>query len=104
MEQTQTKHVDFTADNIAKCQCTNCPVQRGSACAADKKRALQGMQGAQLTASPKDVPNVYCSQGTASCGDLDFSQGCVCPTCQVWQANGLANYKYCRNGSAETNG
>jgi hypothetical protein len=99
--ETQTKTVEFTMANVDKCQCTNCPVEANSSCASGK---MQAMQGAQGMPAPRDVPKVYCSQGTASCGDLDFSQRCVCPTCQVWQENGLSNYKYCQNGSAAQQG
>lgn len=97
--QTQTKHVDFTQANVTSCQCTFCPVQSNSGCVG---QAREKMRGQDVMAMPqKDVPNVYCSQGTASCGDLDFSQRCICPTCSVWTENGLSNYKYCQNGDAE---
>jgi hypothetical protein len=97
MQQTQNKQVQFTLDNIDKCQCLNCPVQHDSSCAMDKAKA---MQPGQMPQSQSDVPKVYCSQGTAACDDLDFSQRCICPTCAVWAENGLDNYKYCQNGPA----
>lgn len=99
--QTSTKHVEFSRQNVDLCQCTNCPVQAGSACVVGKKQAMQGMRE---TPAPADVPGVYCAQGTASCGDLDLSKRCVCPTCDVWQQNGLASYKYCQNGDAAHTG
>ncbi len=100
--QTQTKHVSFTQSNVDKCRCTSCPVQKDSSCVTQKVEAIRarGMTGL----SDEDIPNVYCSQGTASCDDLDFSQSCACPTCAVWQENGLGNYKYCQNGDAEKMG
>ncbi|MBI5232233.1 MAG: DUF2769 domain-containing protein [Coriobacteriales bacterium] len=115
--EMQTRTVAFTADNIMKCQCGNCPVQDESACAADKMQALapmmeqmQGMMGegsAMMSAqsgmlpSGEDLPGMYCSSGTATCNDLDFDQNCVCPSCKVYTENDLANWKYCNQGSAE---
>ena len=98
--ETQTKHVDFTMENLAKCQCMNCPVQANSAWAAKKMAA---MNMASMPAA-QDTPKVYCSTGTAACGDIDFSQSCICGTCVVWAENGLGNWKYCQNGSAELQG
>lgn len=97
--QTQTKQVAFTQANVDRCRCTACPVQTSSGCVSQKAQAMEG-RGIGGTRQ-QDVPNAYCAQGTASCGDLDFAQRCVCPTCEVWQENGLGNYKYCQNGSAE---
>lgn len=97
--QTQAKHVDFTKANVDRCQCTNCPVQADSACATQARQRMQGQD--VMAMSSKDVPNVYCAQGTAACGDLDFSHRCICPTCEVWNENELSNYKYCQNGDAE---
>jgi hypothetical protein len=96
MQKTQAKHVEFTQANIDRCQCLSCPVQAKSQCAMDKRAQMQG----QTDMSPQDVPKVYCSQGEATCGDLDFSKNCICPTCEVWSENDLENYKYCRDGDA----
>jgi hypothetical protein len=101
MQQTKTKQVAFTQDNITKCQCTSCPVQASSDCAMDKTRT---MQAKDTMPSPEDAPKVYCSTGKATCTDLDLSKQCVCPTCSVWSENALSNYKYCQNGSAAVQG
>lgn len=124
--QTQTKTVAYNADNIMKCQCTSCPVQDASACATDKKQAMSGMmdkmsamtgagqgmagmsggmsdqQGMSemMLPSTQDMPGMYCSTGTATCGDLDYTKGCICPTCGVYTDNQLDNTKYCNKGSA----
>jgi len=117
--QTQTKAVQFTQDNVMKCQCDNCSVQANSSCAMDRLQQVnQAMQGGQMGSqggpgamqsmttqtigglSAQDVPQVYCSTGQSTCGDLDYTQNCICPTCDVWRENDLANYKYCRDGDA----
>lgn len=98
MQQTQAKLVEFTQDNVTKCQCLNCPVQAESVCAVDEQRAMG------TTPTPEETPKVYCSSGSATCDDLDFSKQCSCPTCSVWSENGLGNYKYCQNGSAAVQG
>lgn len=97
--QTQSKQVRFTEDNVMKCQCASCPVQTDSACAMDRVEQM-GTGDWMASMSPQDVPKVYCSTGTATCGDLDFSQKCMCPTCDVWAENDLHNYKYCQHGDA----
>ena len=115
--QTQIKSVQFTMDNVMKCQCGSCPVQGESQCAIDKMRSMKSMMpadpsggleaqpmGQMMAPRPEMVPGMYCSTGTASCGDLDFMQKCICPTCAVWQENDLGSMKYCRNGSAADNG
>lgn len=52
-------------------------------------------------AGQAEVPRVYCSKGEASCTDLDFDQGCLCPTsCAVYRENDLHEWKYCLRGSA----
>lgn len=101
--ETITKRVQFTRDNIDKCQCVNCPVQSGSACVGDKMRKMRPPEGPGAMGampSPQDVPGVYCSTGEAACRDLDHDKNCICPTCMVWREDGLENYKYCRDGDA----
>jgi len=102
MERTAMKSVAYDPPNAMKCQCGKCPVQTESACAQEKLKAVPGkMEEMQGMMPPKeDMPGLYCATGTATCGDLDFSKGCVCPTCQVWTENQLENQKYCRQGSA----
>jgi hypothetical protein len=100
MVETQTKHVEFTIENVTECQCGNCPVQEMSTCVSAQMAAMD----VRATPTPRDTPKVHCSKGTTTCDDLDFSQSCICGTCAVWAENGLGNWKYCRNGSAETQG
>lgn len=57
--------------------------------------------GAMGMPSPDAVPRVYCATGTATCGDLDFEQQCLCPkTCEVYRESELSAWKYCQRGSA----
>jgi hypothetical protein len=113
MQQTSVKRVEFTQDNVMKCQCGNCPVQEDSSCAADMMQqfkaktegAPSGVQGSlEGIAQPSDLPGLYCSSGTAECGDLDFAQSCVCPTCDVWKGHDLTKQHYCEQGDAMTIG
>ena len=117
------KTVRYDPPNAMKCQCTRCPVQGQSACASGKMQAMSGMMdqmrgmmesGSQsmgasgemsgqpeaMMPPPQDMPGLYCSTGTAACGDLDYAKACVCPTCQVWTDNQLESQQYCRQGSA----
>ncbi|MGI5826076.1 MAG: DUF2769 domain-containing protein [Patescibacteria group bacterium] len=92
--------IDFNLDNIKKCQCLNCPVQAKSKCVEDKTKTLKGILSL-VTLKSEAVPKVYCSQGQATCKDLDFNESCICPTCAVWTENGLKSYHYCQKGNAE---
>lgn len=94
--------VEFSQDNLMKCICGQCPTQKESSCAAQKRTALMeamqgGMQGMPAAA---DVAGMYCSTGTATCGDLDYSQNCICSGCAVFAENGLTQWKYCERGDA----
>jgi hypothetical protein len=70
---------------------------------ADLKKGL----GAALAKKPllkADIPGAYCSNGKATCTDLDAKQGCICGTCAVYTANklgaGKPGAKFCANGMA----
>jgi len=104
-------HVDFSDENITKCRCGQCPVQEESRCALDKTQAMsqmaqtiEEMPGLDDPPAPEDVPGVYCSTGTATCSDLDYSRNCICASCDVWQEHGLSAWKYCQTGSADIMG
>ncbi len=106
-QQPRGKEVPFSVDNGLKCRCYECGVQEGKSCPTDKMTALGGMAGMQAMQempSPEEVPLVYCSQGVASCDDLDYSRTCICPSCSVWQENSLQQLKYCRDGDASMRG
>jgi hypothetical protein len=94
--QTSGKRVDFTGKNIDLCRCRVCPVQKSSACAQELLVKVTTANDRR----PEETPLMYCYQGVAGCPDLDYEQDCICPTCDVWTAYGLKNYKYCRDGSA----
>jgi hypothetical protein len=112
--EAQMKTVPYNVDTIMKCQCTSCPVQHESSCVMGKVQAMSGMMEKMRTMmmpgeqgmsdmmlpSAEDMPGLYCSTGTATCGDLDYSMGCICMTCQVYLDNVLDNSKYCSKGSA----
>lgn len=118
--EMQAKTVAYNADNIMKCQCTSCPVQAASSCVMAKKQAIAPMMeqmsgtmgdgatmmseqsgmGGMMLPPAADMPGMYCSTGVATCTDLDFAQGCICPSCPVYMNNSLDNTKYCKKGSA----
>ena len=98
--------VEFTKDNALKCMCSKCPVQEKSACVAGKNAAMmkameEGMEGMPAAS---DVAGLYCSTGSATCGDLDVTQNCICSRCSVFSENGLTQWKYCERGNAEAIG
>ena len=97
--------VPCTVMNIKRCRCTLCPVQANSECAQEKysrlKDEIESSGGVEVLA-PQKVPGIYCSVGTATCGDLSFNRQCICNTCPVWEEYNLRNAKiiryYCNKG------
>lgn len=92
--------VPLTPDVIMKCKCGMCPVQAKSECAKPKimmqmemmKKMTPEMmkdktkeQIAMMMPKMEDMPGPYCSIGTAMCKDLDYTQVCMCATCQVFK-------------------
>jgi hypothetical protein len=105
MRQTTAINVPFTQDNIKKCRCTICPVQRKSQCVTDD---ISRIPDSLKTSPPnsKAIPNVYCSQGAATCTDIDTALSCICPSCLVFSEYKLINGQpveyYCRDGKAHS--
>ena len=95
--------VEFTADNILKCECGRCPVQAKSDC-VDKARgaSAKAVEEGHVTRQPSEVPGLYCSSGKAFCDDLDLSQNCMCGQCTVHAEYKLSQSKYCQRGSAQS--
>jgi hypothetical protein len=91
--------VQFSNENIKRCICPTCPVQRASACVKEKMKKLKG------SPSTEEMPGMYCSSGLASCDDIDTEQMCICGECPVWEDNDLLDLEplgyYCRDGNAK---
>ncbi len=100
MTKVAKSMVPFTVENITqKCQCGQCPVQGGSSCVVGLAGGLEEV----LKENPlqkEEIPGEYCAQGTAACGDLSFSEGCVCPTCDLFNDYVLSGGYFCKNGAA----
>ncbi len=118
--------IPYNQPNMRKCRCAACPVHNTSACISERQAAMmaamqpamagQGSSGrgagamAQpaarpqqaMLADPRMVEGLYCSQavGKSKCSDLNARLACVCPTCAVWQENGLLTNYFCINGPA----
>lgn len=94
--------VSMTIVNIKKCACSKCPVQANSKCVKSELGKLKEA----MTKNPlrkEDIPNVYCSTGTATCKDLDSHQMCMCSSCLIWSEYKLTSRKpkgyFCRDGA-----
>lgn len=87
--------VPCTVSNIKRCRCTLCPVQADSECAQEKySKLINEIESSGVEAlEPHKVPGIYCSIGTATCGDLSFKRQCICNTCPVWEEYNLRNGK-----------
>lgn len=87
--------VEVNEANLKNCRCPYCPVQAESKCPQDRLKNFK---------DPEDRENMaklYCSIGKTDCEDLNEDAMCMCPSCQVWDENGLQSMKYCLSGNAD---
>jgi len=104
----EEKKVPFTMDNIEKCICGKCPVQKEGECSKKKMEMMMKMKSnpdmANMMPKSEDVQGLYCSSGVAACEDIDMSKMCICGNCPLWEECDLSNGKpmgyYCRDGEA----
>lgn len=95
--------IDFDRENMIRCLCSQCEVQKESECAQNKMKMLQiSMRG--MSPEPSEFPGMYCANGKAVCNDLDQNKMCNCINCDVWKENNLdsgQNQSYfCKKGKA----
>lgn len=95
------QQVEYSTDNVQKCWCGQCPVQRESTCAKQDLAEVQPQIEQGQMPDPKQLPGLYCGTGKATCGDLKPTERCMCPECLVWGEHTLAANHYCALGSAE---
>ncbi len=99
--------VPYIEENINRCRCPQCPVQANSRCAQSEvqssRQALENAPAGEVP-DPETVPGVYCSEGPATCRDLDFNRQCICGSCEVWKEYDLKDAKpnnhFCQHGRA----
>ncbi len=96
--------IDFDRENMIRCLCPQCGVQKNSECAQNKMKMLQiSMRG--MSPEPIDFPGMYCANGTAFCSDLDKTQKCRCSECKVYDDYKLnlkqPNKYFCKNGKVK---
>ncbi len=101
-QKVTTIHVPFTKKNFQKCRCPECPVQTISQCMLE--RIIKPETVKIDPSKPQEIPAVYCSQGQATCTDIDTTKDCICNTCHVFAEYTLPQGQpvmyYCRDGKA----
>jgi hypothetical protein len=100
----EKNQIKFNRENMLKCVCAQCGVQKESECAQNKMKMLQiSMRG--MSPEPSEFPGMYCANGKAVCNDLDPDKTCNCINCDVWKENDLASGQpgsyFCQNGKAK---
>jgi hypothetical protein len=54
--------------------------------------------------NPTEIAGPHCTNGVASCMDLDINKACICPSCQVYKEYNLWNARpvehFCFNDKA----
>lgn len=100
--KTENKsQINFNRENMLKCVCPQCGVQKESECAQNKMKMLQiSMRG--MSPEPSEFPGMYCSNGKAICDDLDPNKMCNCVNCVIWKENDLGSGQpgsyFCQKG------
>lgn len=95
--------IEFSTENIEKCLCLECKVQK-SKCVQDKVILLQeGALGSSLI-EPKEFPALHCASGIEHCSDLNRKEECLCRNCPIYAENdletGTPTLYFCLDGSS----
>jgi hypothetical protein len=98
--------IEFSMENIKRCLCSVCDVQKKSDCVKDKQKMMLLIKNQDLDSpmmmGPDKVPGLYCSTGKAVCQDIDTHEICKCNECPVWMEFSLdkfdKNRYFCKNG------
>lgn len=98
------KKVEYSVENVSKCWCGQCPVQKDSSCAKQAYEESSGQIDQGTMPPPERLPGLYCATGTATCEDLKPTERCLCPQCLVWGENDLRANHYCVLSEADSVG
>lgn len=96
--------IEFNAENIGKCLCIQCPVQKKSQCVHDKLILIQEGALSSSLIEPKEFPALHCASGVEHCSDLDRAEECQCKNCSIYAENdletGTPTLYFCTDGSS----
>lgn len=90
--------VEYTRENVDRCQCGKCPVYKSSQCAKDKNASIDWNK-----LPPADqIEGMYCSPAVdkSACDDLDSMLACQCFSCPVFEECSLSDGYFCIRGAA----
>lgn len=96
------KPVEYTAENVAKCWCGQCPVQKSSQCAKDTYAEAEKVISSGGMPERGTLPGLYCASGKATCDDIEPVERCLCAQCLVYGEHSLLANHYCVLGDAPT--
>ncbi len=80
--------IEFNAENIGKCLCIKCKVQK-TQCVHDKLILLQERALSSSIIGPKEFPALHCVSGIENCSDLNENEECLCGDCPIYMENDL---------------
>jgi hypothetical protein len=96
--------IEFNTENIGKCLCIACKVQKKSQCVNDKLILLQEESLSSSLIEPKEFPALHCASGIEYCPDLDRNEECLCKNCPIYAENdletGTPKLYFCMDGSS----
>lgn len=101
--------IKYNLENMEKCICCICKVQRSKECPQKMTKYVQGLESEGVDTltmlKPEEFPWLYCKIGKTICGDLDYKEECLCKECPVWMENSLndnfPNEFYCKYGQSK---
>ncbi len=97
--------VDYNLENMEKCICCICKVQRSQECPRKMTKFVQDLEAKKVDTltilKPAEFPWLYCKIGKSVCKDLDYTEECICKDCSVWKDYKLdkkfPKEYYCKN-------
>ncbi len=98
--------IPYSKENIIRCLCPTCPVQEDSLCAKKKLMESRELMQSEEILKGEDYPGMYCTNGKATCEDIDTNKNCICPDCAIHKEYKLDGAKpsflYCKEGEVIT--
>ena len=98
--------IDFNKENIEKCLCIQCEVQKKSQCVHNKLILIQEESLGSSLVEPEEFPALHCVSGIEHCSDLDRKEKCRCSDCLIYAENdlgtGTPNLYFCTDGPSNS--
>lgn len=85
------RHIEKTSFNASRCKCLNCP-SYSTVCKIKNAHQNTDKPSKDL-AERTHYEKMFCAFEKSNC--IHLNKGCVCQTCEIFQAYGLNKNTYC---------